>query len=460
MAEKRTQRVIIVGGGFGGLYTAKGLAGTDLDVLLIDKKNHHTFQPLLYQVATAVLSPGEIAQPLRRILGSAANIAVIMDEVIGFDLERSLVKLQSGGVESYDYLVVAAGARHSYFGHDQWERFAPGLKTIEDAIEIRKRILLAFELAERTANRSGSYQPLHFAVIGGGPTGVELAGAIAEIAVRALVKDFTRVNTLNTKVSLFEASSQILGMYPEELSLAAERQLRELGVEIHKGVPVTDIKCGRIQLQDQWLPVTMAIWTTGVAASPLGRELGAKTDRAGRVHVSLDLSLPMYRKVFVIGDMAAIEAPNGKPVPALADSAIQEAQTVVANILADQRGRERTAFKYKDRGNMATIGRNRAIARIGNRQLSGWSAWLLWALVHILLIIGFRNRLAVFGAWIWAYFTRERSARLITGDTGDFGCIISGPENGDGDGDGEVILFGGRPAFYSSTTRNPTKGDK
>jgi len=410
-------RVVIVGGGFGGLYAARMLAGKPVAVTLIDRKNHHTFQPLLYQVATAVLSPGDIAEPLRRILHRAPNVRVIMGEVVGFDLSARRVQLAGGAELAYDYLIVAAGARHAYFGHDEWEQIAPGLKTVEDSLDIRRRILLAFELAEREAYLTGDYTPLHFAIIGGGPTGVELAGAIADIATHALAHDFKLVDPTQARITVYEGAPRILGMYPEELSRKAQQQLEELGVVVRTNSLVTAVEPGRIRVGDEWIPVSVALWATGMAASPLAKALGAPTDRAGRVLVEPDLSLPGHPEVLVIGDMAFLKDVTGRVVPALGAAATQEGRAAAENILRDLRGEARVPFRYHDRGNMATIGRRRAVAEIGRWRLSGTIAWLLWALVHIFLLIGFRSRLAVFSEWVWAYFTRERSARLITGDT-------------------------------------------
>jgi NADH dehydrogenase len=412
--DPQPKRVVIVGGGFGGLYAAKSLAGKPVAVTLVDRKNHHTFQPLLYQVATAVLSPGEIAAPLRRILHRARNTEVILGEVVGFDLAARTVKLQHGPELAYDYLIVAAGARHSYFGHDDWQADAPGLKTIEDALEIRRRVLLAFELAEREAYLTGRHEPLRFAVVGGGPTGVELAGAIADIARRAMATDFKAIDTAEARVTIFEGASRVLGAYPEDLSRSAERQLEELGVEVRTDSIVSAVEPGRIKVGDEWIPTSMTLWATGVAASPLGKTLGAPTDRAGRVLVLPDLSLPEHPEVFVIGDLASLKDVNGREVPGLGAAAIQEGSGTAANILRDLRGERRVPFRYRDKGSMATIGRNRAVAEIGRWHVSGILAWLLWALVHVFLLIGFRNRLWVMREWTWAYFTRERSARLIT----------------------------------------------
>lgn len=413
-------KVVIIGGGFGGLQAAKELGNEPVEVMLIDRKNHHTFQPLLYQVATAVLSPGEIASPIRRILHRYKNIEVILGEVVGFDLEKQTVKLEEcvGGLcgVSYDYLIVAAGARHSYFGHDEWEADAPGLKTIEDAVEIRRRVLLAFELAEREAYLTGVQKPLNFVVIGGGPTGVELAGAIAGIARQALEKDFKAIDTTKARVMLFEGSNRVLGTFAEELSEKAKQQLEDLGVEIFLNSFVTEVEENRIKVGENWVECSVALWATGVAASPLGKALGVETDRAGRVLVNPDLTISNYKNVFVIGDMVSLIMENGQPVPGVAPAAMQMAETTCANILNDLRNQPKEIFRYKDKGSMATIGRNKAIAEIGNWKFSGYIAWLMWLFVHIISLIGFRNRLWVLSEWMWAYFTRERSARLITGD--------------------------------------------
>lgn len=421
--SEKQPKVVIIGGGFGGLQAAKEFAGKPFQVTLIDRKNHHTFQPLLYQVATAVLSPGEIASPIRRILHRYKNIEVVLGEVVDFDLDEQIVKLRDcldvpGRCSEiyYDYLIVAAGARHAYFGHDEWEQNAPGLKTIEDAVEIRRRVLLAFELAERDALLTGTHEPLNFVVIGGGPTGVELAGAIAGIARQALARDFKAIDTKKARVMLFEGSPRVLGTFSEELSEKARIQLEDLGVEVHLNSFVTAIEPGRVKVGEDWIEASVALWATGVAASPLGTKLGAETDRAGRVLVKPDLTIPHHKNVFVIGDMASLTMADGKPVPGVAPAAMQMAENAVENIARDLRGDERKPFEYHDKGSMATIGRNKAIAEIGNFKLSGFIAWLAWLFVHVISLIGFRNRLWVLSEWMWAYFTRERSARLITGD--------------------------------------------
>jgi len=407
-------RVIIIGGGFGGLQAAKALGNKPVDVMLIDRKNHHTFQPLLYQVATAVLSPGEIASPIRRILHKYKNIEVLLGEVTDFDLKNQKVKMGDGTEIAYDYLIVAAGARHSYFGRE-WETHAPGLKTVEDALEIRRRVLLAFELAEREAYLEGKHKPLNFVVVGGGATGVELAGAIAGIARQALAKDFRAIDTTKAHVTLYEGADRILGTFDKDLSQSAQDQLEEIGVEVKLNSLVTEIESGRIKVGDEWVDCDVVLWATGVAASHLGRELGAETDKAGRVFVGPDLTVPAARNVFVIGDMVSLEIDN-KPVPGVAPAAMQMADQTAANILGDLRAQPYKNFKYNDQGSMATIGRSKAIVDLHGWKFTGFLAWLMWLFVHIISLIGFKNRIYVLSEWFWAYLTRERSARLITGD--------------------------------------------
>ncbi|MBV9241687.1 MAG: NAD(P)/FAD-dependent oxidoreductase [Acidobacteria bacterium] len=414
MAER--QKVVIIGGGFGGLFAAKSLANERVDVTLIDKKNHHVFQPLLYQVATAVLSPGEIAQPIRRILHKAKNIEVILGEVVGVEKEKQIVKLADGAEGSYDYLIVAAGARHSYFGHNEWEEYAPGLKTLEDAVEIRRRVLLAFELAEREAYLTGQQRHLKFVVVGGGPTGVELAGAIADIARQALAKDFKAIDTRKAEVILFEGSDKILGTFGEDLSDSAKEQLESLGVKVRLNSFAKNVEPGRIQVGDEWIDCDVVVWATGVAASPLGKALGVETDKAGRVPVNDDLTIPGSTNVFVIGDMASIKQTNGEPVPGVSPAAMQMGRNAAANILRDIKGEPREKFVYWDKGSLATIGKRKAVAQAGRIKLRGFIAWVAWLFIHVFFLIGFRNRLAVMADWFWAYLTRERSARLITGD--------------------------------------------
>ncbi|MBK9155984.1 MAG: NAD(P)/FAD-dependent oxidoreductase [Chloracidobacterium sp.] len=409
-------RIVIIGGGFGGLWAAKALANRPVDVILIDRKNHHVFQPLLYQVATAVLSPGEIAKPIRRILYYAKNIEVILGEAVEFDKATNIVKLDDGSEVSFDYLIVAAGARHAYFGHDEWETWAPGLKTLEDAVEIRRRVLLAFEIAERKAALSGVKEQLTFAVVGAGPTGVELAGAIAGIARQALASDFKAIDTSEARVVLFEGSDRVLGTFASDLSDSAKQQLEELGVEVRLNSFVTEIEPGRLKVGDDWFKCDVVLWATGVAASPLGAQLGVETDRAGRVKVEPDLSIPGYPNIFVIGDMASLLQESGEPVPGVSPAAMQMGTATAKNILREIKGRPRANFTYVDKGSMATIGRSKAIAQLFGMKFRGFIAWLMWLFLHVVFLIGFRNRLFVLMGWFWAYLTRERSARLITGD--------------------------------------------
>ena len=407
---------MIIGGGFGGLSAAKALANKQVDVTVIDRKNHHVFQPLLYQVATSVLSPGEIASPIRRILHKYKNINVLLGEVSGFDLANNKVRLEDGTDIPFDYLIVAAGARHSYFGHDEWETAAPGLKTIEDAVEMRRRILLAFEVAEREAYLTGVQPPLNFVVIGGGPTGVELAGAIADIARQALAADFKAIDTRKAQVILFEGSNRILGTFPEDLSESAKKQLEDLGVDVRLNSFVTEIAPGKVKVGDEWIHCDVVLWATGVAASPLGKLMGVETDKAGRVFVQSDLTIPGSTNVFVIGDMASIKQKNGEPVPGVSPAAMQMGENAAKNILRDSVGKQREVFDYVDKGTMATIGKKKAIADLRGWHFSGFIAWLMWLFLHVTFLIGFRNRIYVLMEWFWAYVTRERSARLVTGD--------------------------------------------
>lgn len=409
-------RVVIIGGGFGGLKAAESLARLPLQITLLDRKNHHTFQPLLYQVATAGISPAEIAAPIRDILAKHENIEVLLGEVLGFDLENRIVKVH-GFELPYDYLVVAPGATHAYFGHDEWEPLAPGLKTIEDALEIRRRILLAYELAEREAAITGTHRPLNFIVVGAGPTGVELAGTLAEIAHKSLAEGFRNIDPAKTRVLLVEAGPSILTAYPEDLRRSAAEQLQHLGVEVRTGSPVTDVRSGEVRIGDDVLPAEVVLWAAGVSASPLGRELGVPVDRAGRVFVEPDLSLPGHREVFVIGDLASLKDANGKPLPGVAPVAMQQGKWVARQIAADFAGNPREAFRYVDKGSLATIGRAAAIAQFGKIHISGFIAWLAWLFIHVLFLIGFRNRIVVMFQWAWSYLTYERAARLITGES-------------------------------------------
>src|SRR5450631_1958976 len=412
MPDNKRPRVVIIGGGFGGLKAAEALARLPIQITLVDRKNHHTFQPLLCQVATAGLSPAEIAAPIREILARNENVEVLLGEVLGFDLERRIVKL-NGFELGYEYLVVAAGASHAYFGHDEWEPLAPGLKTIEDAIEIRRRVLLAFELAERQAFAGEGHKQLNFVVVGGGPTGVELAGTLAEIARQVLAHEFHAIDPKRTRVVLLEGGPRVLPAYPEDLSRSAEAQLRRLGVEVHTSALVTGIEPAAVIMGETRLPSVVTLWAAGVAASPLGRKLGAPVDRAGRVLVQPDLSIPGHKEVFVIGDLAALPDESGKMLPGVAPVAIQEGKATANNIACDLKGKPRQDFHYVDKGSLATIGRSAGIAQFGKVHISGFIAWLSWLFVHIFFLIGFRNRILVFVQWAWSYFTYERGARQI-----------------------------------------------
>jgi NADH:ubiquinone reductase (H+-translocating) len=418
MTNSGVPRIAIIGAGFGGLNAAKALAKAPVRVTVIDRKNHHTFQPLLYQVATAGLSPGEIAAPIRSILSSERNVEVLMGDVTGFDLERRIVHTREVEIP-YDYLIVAAGARHSYFGHEEWESLAPGLKTIEDALEIRRRVLLAFELAERQVAAGEGEAPLNFVVVGGGPTGVELAGTLAEISRHALAHDFRAIDPARTHILLLEGGPRVLAAYPDDLSRSAEEQLEQLGVEVRTSTVVTQVEPGAVCLGDTRLPATVVLWAAGVAASPLGKALGAPVDRAGRVPVAADLSLPGHPEVFVIGDLAAAKDEHGHLLPGVAPVAIQEGHYVGKIIRQEVSGKSkvRPAFHYWDKGSVATIGRAAAVAQFGRIHISGFIAWLSWLFIHILYLIGFRNRVLVFIQWAWSYVTYERGARLITGRT-------------------------------------------
>jgi NADH dehydrogenase len=416
MGTKRLPEVVIVGGGFGGLNAAMKLGEEPVNITLVDRRNHHTFQPLLYQVATAGLSPGEIAAPIRGVLKKFKRIRVLMGEVDSFDLQTKHVHMKNGGALSYDYLVVASGATHSYFGHPDWAQLAPGLKTLEDATEIRRRVLLAFELAEKRAFMTGKAEPVQFVIVGGGPTGVELAGTLAEIARNTIAKDFDWINPRDTKILLIEGGQRVLQAYPEDLSQKAKQQLNELGVEVMDHTVVSDIQPGFVKVGDKVIPSTVTLWAAGVAASPLGKALGVETDKHGRVIVNPDLSVAGHSEVFVIGDLAnAKDRKTGEPLPGLAPVAMQEGRHVAKNIALDLKNKPRQDFHYLDKGTMATIGRNAAIAQVGKLHLSGFVAWLMWLFVHLMYLVGFRNRLLVLIEWGWAYFTYQRSARLITG---------------------------------------------
>jgi len=417
MSDARTPRVVIVGGGFGGLKAAEALAKLPVQITLVDRKNHHTFQPLLYQVATAGLSPAEIAAPIRGILGRYDNVEVLLGEATGVDVNARTLQLHGFDLP-YDYLIIAAGSSHAYFGHDDWEPLAPGLKTLEDALEMRRRVLLAYELAEREAMLTGTHMPLNFIVVGGGPTGVELAGTIGEISRRSMGDEFKHIDPTKTRILLIEAGPGVLAAYPPDLQQSALRQLKKLGVEVRLNSMVTEVREGEIRVGDEIMPATVILWAAGVSASPLGRALGAPTDRAGRVLVNPDLSVPGHPEVFVVGDLASITYDDGKAVPGLAPAAMQEGKWAGRQIKNDLAGKPREPFHYVDKGTLATIGRAAAVADLPwGIHISGFFAWLAWLFIHIFFLIGFRNRLAVMFDWAWSYFTYTRSARLITGET-------------------------------------------
>lgn len=414
MPEKNTPHVVILGGGFAGLRCARALRGAPVRITLIDRSNHHLFQPLLYQVATASLSPSDIASPIRSILKRQKNLEVWMGEAVDVDVDRRVVLLRDGEVP-YDYLVVATGVTHAYFGRDDWAPHAPGLKTVDDALEIRRRFLLAFETAEREADEAARRRLLTFVIVGAGPTGVELAGAMAEIVRQVMPREFRSIDTTTARILLVEGADRVLPGYPPSLSAKARRQLERLGVEVRTGARVTEIEDDAVWIGDERIEAGNVFWAAGVAASPLGVRLGAEVDRAGRVKVAPDLSVPGHPEVFVAGDLAAVEQ-DGRPVPGVAPAAMQMGRHVARAIRADLEGRGRPMFRYFDKGSLATIGRAAAVAEIAGLKLSGLIAWLVWVFIHILYLIGFRNRVVVMVQWAWAYLMYQRSVRLITGD--------------------------------------------
>ena len=410
-------RIVIVGAGFGGLSAAKALAGKPFDVTVIDRHNYHLFQPLLYQVATASLSPAEIASPIRAILQRAQNVNVMLGKVSGIDLERREV-LAEGRRIPYDSLVLATGAQHAYFGHGDWAAFAPGLKTIDDATYIRRRILLAFEKAETETDPAERARLLNFVIVGGGPTGVEMAGAIAELANRALAEDFRSIDPRSARIILVEAAPRLLTPFDPPLSEAARTSLEQLGVEVRLGTPVTALDAAGVAVRTERIEARTVIWGAGVIASPAGQWLGADTDRAGRVKVAPDLSVPGHPDIFVIGDTAAINDANGNPLPGVAPVAKQQGNYIAALLIARRNGKTVAPFRYRDLGSLATIGRKRAVIQMGRFKLKGFFAWLLWCVAHIYYLIGFRNRFAVAISWLWNYVTFQRATRLITGMSG------------------------------------------
>ena len=415
-------RIVLLGGGFGGLYAAKALKGVAAKILLVDRRNFHLFQPLLYQVATGGLSPGEIASPLRAILKSQANTQVLNAEILDVDPERQVVRLADAEL-TYDYLIVATGASHHYFGHSEWETLAPGLKSVENALDMRRRIFLAFETAERESNLETRNAWLSFVVVGGGPTGVELAGALAELAHGTLKGEFRNFDSKEVRIHLVEGTERVLPAYPPDLSRKAEAKLKKLGVTVHTRTLLTQLGAHEVTVKSEnrseKIPARTILWAAGVEASPLGRKLaakaGLKTDRAGRLNVEPDLSLPGYPNIFIIGDLAAVEQ-DGKLLPGVAPVAMQEG-SYVGRALRDRIAhRNSKPFRYRNKGNLAVIGRNAAVADLGFLQLSGFPAWLIWVFVHIRYLIEFDNKILVLTQWAWNYFTRKRGARLITGE--------------------------------------------
>ena len=410
------KKVIIIGGGFGGLKAAQQLADKDVSITLIDKKNHHTFQPLLYQVATATLSAADIAQPIRGILRNQQNVTTVLDEVVGIDVAAKTVCLTGDVTLSYDYLIVATGATHSYFAHPEWEEFAPGLKTIEDALQIRRKMLLALEEAELQQRKSGKDVPINFVVIGGGPTGVELAGAFADTCRRSICKDYRSIDTSKARIILIEALPKVLGPYPEHLSSLAAKQLKDCGVEIMTNTQVTDVRQNLVVTSNGEINAALIVWAAGVKASSLGSMLSSKLDRRGCVLVNDYLNPPDHPEVFILGDLAHFEQ-DGKQIPGVAQTAMQMGVFAGRTICGDLDNHPRKAFRYFDKGDMATIGRMRAVANIKwpfHAQCGGFFAWCSWLVIHIFFLVGLRNRILVFTQWAWSFFSNEHSALLIT----------------------------------------------
>jgi NADH dehydrogenase len=409
-----TKRVVVIGGGFAGLWAVRKLAAAPVAITLIDRHNHHLFQPLLYQVATAGLAAPSIAAPLRHIVRDQRNVTVLMGNVLGIDTASRHVTLSDRQIP-YDYLLVASGATHAYFGHDHWAQFAPGLKTLDDAFVIRRRVLAAFEEAEAATSEAERAVCLTFAVIGAGPTGAELAGTLAEIARHTLTRDFRHIDTRKARILLIESGPRVLSTFAPDLADKARLQLERLGVEVHTGAPVSEIGKDFLQFGEQRIAARTILWAAGVAASPLGKQLDAELDRAGRVRVSRDLSLPSHPEIFVAGDLASVEQ-DGKPVPGVAPAAKQMGAQAARNIVARIAGRDTNAFHYTDFGALATIGRHSAIAQLPRLRFSGILAWWFWLVLHIYFLIGFRSRLIVLINWAWAYFTYARGARIILGN--------------------------------------------
>jgi NADH dehydrogenase len=413
-AENYEPKVVILGAGFAGLYAAKALKDVPVRVTLVDRRNHHLFQPMLDQVATAGLNPSDIASPIRSILRNSRNTDVVLAEVAKVDVEARVVSLTDGATLSYDYLLIATGARHSYFGHDEWEPLAPGLKSLEDALEIRRRVLLAFERAERETDPVRRHAYLTFVIVGGGPTGVEMAGAVAEIRRYALKRDFRHIDPAEATVMLLEGGPRLLTAYPPSLSDEAKLDLRKLGVEVRTETLVTDIRPGSVAAAGWIIPTQTVIWAAGNTASPILKSLGSPLDRAGRAIVEPDCTIPGHPEVFVLGDAAAFDHQSGGLLPGICPVAIQMGEYAARTIESDLAGRTRRAFSYWDRGQLAVIGRGQAVADIWKLHFSGLLAWLIWIFVHIFFLIGFRNRILVLLQWAWSYFTYSRGARLIT----------------------------------------------
>ncbi|MCW0414169.1 NAD(P)/FAD-dependent oxidoreductase [Xanthomonas sacchari] len=417
MNDTPVPHLIVVGGGFAGLWATRALARTPLRITLIDRRNHHLFQPLLYQVATAGLSAPDIAAPLRQILRHQDNVEVRLGEVVDIDKQARQVRLADGQALDYDYLLVATGATHAYFGHDDWAAHAPGLKTLDDALQLRRHLLLAFERAEAETDPAARAAWLSFAIVGGGPTGVELAGTLAEIARHTLKHEFRRIDPAEARVRLIEAGPRVLSSFPEHLSAKAQQQLEKLGVEVLTGVPVADIDAHGYRLGDAFVPARTVVWAAGVAASPLAKTLQTPLDRSGRVQVQPDLSVPGHPELFVAGDLAALQQVDGRPVPGVAPAAKQMGRHVADTLRRRLRGDTASVpFRYADYGNLATIGRMAAIVHLGRLQLSGVLAWWFWLAAHVFFLIGFRNRVVVLLNWAWAYWSYQRAARIILGD--------------------------------------------
>ena len=408
-----TPHVVIIGAGFGGLEAAKKLGCKNVRVTVIDRTNYHLFQPLLYQVATAALSPADIAAPVRAVLSKCKNIEVMLAEVQSVDVDAKKIKTIDMEI-AYNFLILATGARHSYFGHDEWEKLAPGLKSLEDAIEVRRRLLMAFEYAEKITDEAARKAAMTFVIIGGGPTGVEMAGAIAEIARYTLARDFRHIDPAQARVILIEGEPRLLAAFPEDLSASAMKQLVDLGVEVHTGTRATNLTEAGLQVGDQFIPCRVKIWAAGNNASFVGKTLGVPVDRAGRVMVNDDLTIPGHPEVQVIGDLANFSHQTGQPLPGVSPVAMQQGRHAARNILAVIKNGKPRRFRYWNKGSMATIGRNKAVADLNFVHLSGLPAWLVWLFVHIIFLVGFRNRLAVLFQWAWAYFTFNAGARLIT----------------------------------------------